>query len=109
MITLTVAIRRIDFAYYDGVAHRVLDDIRAAEDALVSQQDQQAKRDALYGQSRADLQERFRVGDTATLQTPSQSMIENPPAPQQLITAASAPGDPSDESVFLDEPRTEPF
>jgi hypothetical protein len=105
-------IRRIDFAYYEGLASRVLDDIRGAEDALVSQQDQQAKRDQLYATSRADLQERFRIGDSATLQTPSQSWDENPAAPK--VTAANAPGDPSDESVFLDDstkqpPRTEPF
>jgi hypothetical protein len=106
-------IRRIDFAYYDGLAQRTLDDIRSAEDALVAQQDQQARRDQLYATRRADLQERFRVGETATLQIPSQSMIENPTAPK--ITTANAPVDPADESVFLDDletpgpPRMEKF
>jgi hypothetical protein len=108
---LPATIRRIDFAYYDGLAQRVLDDIWSAEDALVSQRDQQAKRDQLYATSRADLQERFRVGETATLQTRRRLGDENAATPK--ITAANAPGDPSDESVFVDDleiagsPRTE--
>jgi hypothetical protein len=83
----------------------------SAEDALVSQRDQQAKRDQLYATSRADLQERFRVGETATLQTRRRLGDENAATPK--ITAANAPGDPSDESVFVDDleiagsPRTE--
>jgi hypothetical protein len=101
-------IRRIDFAYYYGLAHRVLEDIRSAEDALIEQSDQQSRREALYADSRADLQERFRVGETATLQTPSQAWQENS-ADRPLITAVNAPGDPADESTIIDEPQVVSF
>ena len=100
---------RIDFAYHEGLAQRVLTEIRECEDALIQQQDQQSKRDQLYAPARADLEQRFRVGSTATLQTPPQDWRENPPDPEQLITAANAPGDPLDESVFVAPPKIEEF
>ena len=102
---MPATIRRIDFVYYDSLAHRVLDDIRSAEDALVSQQDQQSRRDALYAGTRADLEGKWRIGENASLQTPSQGWQENP-TDTQLITATNAPGDPADESVIItpDEP-----
>ena len=101
-------LRRIDFAYYDGLAQRVLNEIREAEDALVSQQDQQSRRDALYATSRADLEGKWRIGENATLQTPSQGWQENPVNPP-ILTQASMPGDRADESVFVGEPREEQF
>jgi hypothetical protein len=107
-------LRRIAFDYYEGLAARTLDDIRSAEDALVSQQDQQSRRDALYTSSRADLEGKWRISENATLQTPSQGMIENPVNPP-ILTAATMPGDPADESVFVGdleikgEPQMEVF
>jgi hypothetical protein len=105
---MPATLRRIAWDYYDGLAQRVLNEIREAEDALVSQQDQQSRRDALYVSSRADLEDKWRIGGKATLQTPSQSMIENPVSPP-ILTAANLPGDPADESVFVGEPREEQF
>jgi hypothetical protein len=107
---MPVTIRRIDFAYYDGLAHRVLDDIRSAEDALISRQDQQSRRDALYAGTQADLEGKWRIGENATLEAPSQGWQENPPD-RPLITATNAPGDPADESVIIipDDPQVVDF
>jgi hypothetical protein len=105
---MTVQLRRINFQYYEELAHRVLDDLHGAEDALIQRIADQGKRDALYAGSRADLEKRFRVGDTATLQTPSQGMIENLINPP-LLTASSMPGDPADESVIIDESQAVNF
>jgi hypothetical protein len=61
-------VRRIDFAELDGLSARADQELRQAEDALVALMEQQAKRDALYAESREELKQKYefgRMGDVA--------------------------------------------
>jgi hypothetical protein len=61
-------VRRIDFAELDGLSASADQELRETEDALVASMEQQAKRDALYAESRDELKRKYqfgRMGDVA--------------------------------------------
>jgi hypothetical protein len=53
---------KIDFAQLDGLSTRADQELREAEDALISVIEAQEKRDRLYVKSREELNERFQFG-----------------------------------------------
>jgi hypothetical protein len=55
-------VRKIDFAQLDGLSTRADQELREAEDALISFIEAQEKRDRLYSKSQDELKERFRFG-----------------------------------------------
>ena len=55
-------LRKIDFGQLDGLNTSADQELRETEDALVAFMEQQAKRDALYGQSREELKEKYEFG-----------------------------------------------
>jgi hypothetical protein len=55
-------VRKIDFAQLDGLSMRADQELREAEDALVSFIEAQQKRDRLYVKSREELKKRFQFG-----------------------------------------------
>ena len=54
--------RRIDFGQLDGLSTSADQELRETEDALVAFMEQQAKRDALYAESRDELKQRYQFG-----------------------------------------------
>jgi hypothetical protein len=61
-------VRRIDFAQLGGLSTSADRELRETEDALIAFMEQQAKRDALYAESREELKQRYqfgRMGDVA--------------------------------------------
>ena len=52
-------VRKIDFAQLDGLSTGADQELCETEDALVAFLEQQAKRDALYGQSREELERKY--------------------------------------------------
>ena len=55
-------IRKIDFAQLDGLSARADQELREAEDALISFIEAQEKRDRLYAKSHEELKKRFQFG-----------------------------------------------
>jgi hypothetical protein len=55
-------VRKIDFAQLDGLRVRADQELRDAEDTLISFIEAQEKRDRLYVKSRDELKERFQFG-----------------------------------------------
>jgi hypothetical protein len=55
-------VRKIDFAQLDGLSMRAAQELRDAEDALVSFIEAQEKRDRLYAKSQDELKEKYRFG-----------------------------------------------
>jgi hypothetical protein len=55
-------VRKIDFDQLDGLSTSADQELRETEDALVAFLEQQAKRDALYGQSREELERKYEFG-----------------------------------------------
>ena len=55
-------VRKIDFAQLDSLSTSADQELRQTEDALVAFMEQQAKRDALYGQSRGELKQEYEFG-----------------------------------------------
>ena len=55
-------VRKIDFARLDGLSSRADTALRETEDALVAFMEQQAKRDALYAESREELKQKYEFG-----------------------------------------------
>jgi hypothetical protein len=55
-------LRKIDFGQLDGLSTSADQGLRETEDALVAFMEQQAKRDALYGQSREELEQKYEFG-----------------------------------------------
>ena len=55
-------VRKIDFAVLDGLRVRTDQELRETEDALVAFIEQQAKRDALYAESREELKQKYEFG-----------------------------------------------
>jgi hypothetical protein len=53
---------KIDFDQLDGLSTSADQELRETEDALVAFMEQQAKRDALYGESREDLKQKYEFG-----------------------------------------------
>jgi hypothetical protein len=61
-------VRKIDFGRLDALSTSADQELREAEDALVAFMEQQAKRDALYAESREELKQKYefgRMGDVA--------------------------------------------
>ena len=56
--------RKIDFAQLDGLSTSAEQELRETEDALVAFMEQQAKRDALYVESREELKQKYEFGRT---------------------------------------------
>ena len=55
-------VRKIDFAQLDGISTGADQELRETEDALVAFMEQQAKRDALYTESREELEQKYEFG-----------------------------------------------
>ena len=55
-------VRKIDFARLDGLSASADQELRETEDALVAFVEQQARRDALYGESREELKQKYEFG-----------------------------------------------
>jgi hypothetical protein len=55
-------VRKIDFAQLDGLSTIADQELRQAEDALVAFMEQQARRDALYVESREELRQKYEFG-----------------------------------------------
>jgi hypothetical protein len=55
-------VREIDFGQLDGLSTSADQELRETEDALVAFVEQQAKRDALYGESREELKQKYEFG-----------------------------------------------
>ena len=55
-------VRKIDFAQLDGISTSADQELRETEDALVAFMEQQAKRDALYAESREELKQKYEFG-----------------------------------------------
>jgi hypothetical protein len=55
-------VRKIDFAQLDGLSTSTDQELRETEDALVAFMEQQAKRDALYVKSQAELKQKYEFG-----------------------------------------------
>jgi hypothetical protein len=55
-------VREIDFGQLDGLSTSADQELRETEDALVAFVEQQAKRDALYGESRDELKQKYEFG-----------------------------------------------
>ena len=55
-------VREIDFGELDGLSTSADQELRQAEDALVALMEQQAKRDALYAESREELKQKYEFG-----------------------------------------------
>jgi hypothetical protein len=55
-------VRKVDFAQLDGLSTSADQELREAEDALISFIEAQEKRDRLYVKSREELNERFQFG-----------------------------------------------
>lgn len=57
-------VRKIDFAQLNRLSTSADQELREAEDALVAFMEQQAKRDALYAESREELERKYEFGRT---------------------------------------------
>jgi hypothetical protein len=55
-------VRKIDFAQLDDLSSSADQELRETEDALVAFMEQQAKRDALYVESRDELKRKYEFG-----------------------------------------------
>ncbi len=55
-------VRKIDFAQLDGLSTSAEQELRETEDALVAFMEQQARRDALYVESREELKRKYEFG-----------------------------------------------
>jgi hypothetical protein len=55
-------VRKIDFGQLDDLSTSADRELRKTEDALVAFMEQQAKRDALYVESRAELEQKYEFG-----------------------------------------------
>ena len=55
-------VRKIDFGQLDSISTRADQELRETEDALVAFIEQQAKRDALYAESRQELKRKYEFG-----------------------------------------------
>jgi hypothetical protein len=55
-------VRKIDFGQLDGLSTSADQELRETEDALVAFMEQQAKRDALYAESREELKRKYEFG-----------------------------------------------
>jgi hypothetical protein len=55
-------VRKIDFGQLDALSASADQELRETEDALVAFMEQQAKRDALYGESREELKQKYEFG-----------------------------------------------
>jgi hypothetical protein len=55
-------VRKIDFAQLDALSASADKELRETEDALVAFVEQQARRDALYGESREELKQKYEFG-----------------------------------------------
>ena len=55
-------VRKIDFGRLDGLSTSADQELRQTEDALVAFMEQQAKRDALYAESREELKQKYEFG-----------------------------------------------
>jgi hypothetical protein len=61
-------VSKIDFGQLDDLSTNADQELRETEDALVALMEQQAKRDALYAESREELKRKYefgRMGDVA--------------------------------------------
>jgi hypothetical protein len=55
-------VRKIDFSQLDALSTSADQELRETEDGLVAFVEQQAKRDALYGESRDELKQKYEFG-----------------------------------------------
>lgn len=55
-------VRKIDFGQLDALSTSADQELRETEDALVALMERQAKRDALYGESREELKQKYEFG-----------------------------------------------
>ena len=55
-------VRKIDFGKLDGLSTSADQELRETEDALLAFIEQQAKRDALYAESREELKQKYEFG-----------------------------------------------
>ena len=55
-------VRKIDFGRLDDLSTSADQELRKTEDALVAFMEQQAKRDALYAESREELEQKYEFG-----------------------------------------------
>ena len=55
-------VHKVDFGQLDGLSTSASQELRQTEDALVAFMEQQAKRDALYAESREELKQKYEFG-----------------------------------------------